>query len=92
MKPHVVEELKRRTEIIIKNSEPGCLQTGMSGSYMAFEIFLAPLGYPFSEGPDWADWLTAPPLMGQDDFRIGFYDELMQDCFAKALDEVNVPE
>ena len=88
-KEEIIAELERRTDVIIANSSPGDVSTGMSGSFMRFDMTLAPIGYPFGEAPEWLDWANAESLLSHGTFHGSEFDEVLEGCFNRALKEVN---
>ena len=91
MDEKVVAELTRRCENIIKHAEPDCVEHGMTGSLIRFNMSLCPVGYPFnpSDAPSWMTEDFRVPVMTEEEFRSDKYDELFIKLHDHALNEVN---
>ncbi len=86
MREEAVKEIRRRCDILIENSKPGDITTGMSGSFIRFSMALCLLG---TEHPDY-DWMSeesyCAPVLTKEEFHSDKYDALLIELFEKALD------
>lgn len=95
MREDAVSEIRRRSELIIKNSKPNDMRIGMSvdisGSLGAFTTSLNLLG-GFSGNPLYT-WMShddyTKPVLNPVEYQSGEYDDLIRELFEKAYREVN---
>ena len=88
MNANIVKELERRQKILIENSKPNDVSTGMSGSLIEFTAALAPIGYPFEPEP-WMDAEYTKRIMTSEEFDSLEYDEVFNRLFKEAYNKVN---
>ncbi len=89
MKTEIITELRRRCNILIENSIPGDIGTGMSGSKFRFTAALAPIGYPFKDPYSWMDEEYVKPIMTDEEYSSGSYDDFIDSLFEEAYKKVN---
>lgn len=82
-RPEAISELQRRFELIMDNFhllDP--IERGSTGSSIAFETLLAPIGYPFKPAP-WMDDEYLKPVMSNGEYDSGVYDWLFEHMMKK---------
>jgi hypothetical protein len=89
MRPEAIAELRRRCNILIENSIPGDIGTGMSGSKIRFMSALAVVGYPFTEPCAWMDEEYIKPVLTREEFDSDIYDNFLKNLFEEAYTKVN---
>jgi len=87
----VVNELRRRCDLIIENASPNSVANGMSGSRVRFHMGLNILGTAM-EFPEWWDEEYKKPLMDVETFHSPLYDDYIGDLFDEAYNKVNAQE
>jgi hypothetical protein len=87
----VIDELKRRCSILIENTTPDEVATGMDGSIIMFVMALAPAGYPLIP-QSWMDENYVKPVMTDEVFTSHLYDDLFLFLFRDAYEKVNKKE
>jgi len=89
MRPEATAELRRRCNVLIENTTPGDIGTGMSGSKIRFMAALAVIGYPFKEPYQWMDENYIKPVLTQEEFDSDVYDNFINSLFEEAYTKVN---
>jgi hypothetical protein len=89
MDVRIVDELIRRTNLIIENSEERDIGTGMSGSFIRFGMALGTMGYPFADSPKWLGDDDKTQFMTSEEYGGTTYDPVMNELFEKAYSAVN---
>lgn len=83
----VVNELRRRCDLLIENASPNSVANGMSGSRMRFNMGLNILGTN-TEPPEWWDEEYKKPCMDLETFHSPLYDDYIGELFDEAYDKV----
>jgi len=89
MKVEIVEELRRRCDILMQHAEPKEINTGMSGSLVRFRAALCMIGYPFQNPPSWMDEEYLKPVMTDEEFHSDVYDDFVNSLFEEAYYKIN---
>jgi hypothetical protein len=87
----VVDELKKRCTILIENTKPYDVTTGMDGNFMTFVMTLCPAGYPHPPLP-WMDADYTKAIMSDEIFHSRLYDDMFLFLFREAYEKVNDTE
>lgn len=89
MEDTIVKEIVRRFKILVENSSPGDINTGMSGSRIRFDAALNLLGETLVNPPVWKDAEYKKPVMSEDDYLSSTYNDLLDAMHTVSYDNVN---
>ena len=80
MNEEVKNELKRRCDILISNTDKNSIDRI---SALRFEMALAPIGYPFTP-TKWMDESYTKKILSSDEYDSGEYDEFIRSLYEYA--------
>jgi hypothetical protein len=89
MRKIVVDELRRRCDLLIENAEANAIECGMTGSRLQFDLALCVLDYPQENPPDWMDDVYKNPAMSEREYNSDLYDAFLEMLHEEAMLKVN---